>query len=157
APGNDPYVITVGATNTHGNGAQSSQTITSYSSKGPTSFDHVVKPDLVAPGNAVVSRKASSNSTLLTLYPALAVYPCNNSRTSCGAMYGSARYMQLSGTSMATPVVSGVAALLLQKSPSLTPDQVKARLMKTAWKDFSSSTTARDKGTNVLYHIQQDS
>ena len=156
APGNDPYVITVGATNTHGTGSQAAQTMTSYSSKGPTSFDHIVKPDLVAPGNRVVSRMASTGNSLVASYPALAVYPCNSSRTSCGSQYGGARYMRLSGTSMATPVVSGVAALLLQKSPSLTPDQVKARLMKTAWKGFSSYTTATDSGTGVVYQIQQD-
>jgi len=156
APGNDPYVITVGATNTHGSGAQASQTMTSYSSKGPTALDHIVKPDLVAPGNKVVSRMASSNDTLATSYPALSVYPCNQSRSNCGAQYGSPRYMRLSGTSMATPVVSGVAALLLQKTPSLTPDQVKARLMKTAWKAFASSATATDAGTGVVYQIQQD-
>jgi serine protease AprX len=149
-------VITVGATNTHGTGSQAAQTMTSYSSKGPTSFDHIVKPDLVAPGNRVVSRMASSNDTLATSYPALSVYPCNQSRSNCGAQYGSPRYMRLSGTSMATPVVSGVAALLLQKTPSLTPDQVKARLMKTAWKAFASSATATDAGTGVVYQIQQD-
>jgi serine protease AprX len=136
APGNDPYVITVGATNTHGTGSQTAQTMTSYSSKGPTALDHIVKPDLVAPGNAVVSRMTPGGNALVTLYPALAVYPCNSSRTSCGSQYGSARYMRLAGTSMATPVVSGAAALLLQKTPSLTPDQVTARLMKTAWKVF---------------------
>ncbi len=114
APGNDPYVITVGATNTHGTGNQTSQTIASYSSKGPTAFDHIVKPDLVAPGNAIVSRMSSTGNALVTSYPALAVYPCNSSRSNCGSQYGSARYMRLSGTSMATPVVSGVAALLLQ-------------------------------------------
>ena len=156
APGNDPYVITVGATNTHGTGNQTSQTIASYSSKGPTAFDHIVKPDLVAPGNAIVSRMSSTGNTLVTSYPALAVYPCNSSRTNCGAQYGSARYMRLSGTSMATPVVSGVAALLLQKTPSLTPDQVKARLMKTAWKSFSSNTTATDLSTGIVYSIEQD-
>jgi len=64
--------------------------------------------------------------------------------------------MRLSGTSMATPVVSGVAALLLEKTPSLTPDQVKARLMKSAWKGFASYTTATDKGTGVVYQIEQD-
>jgi len=133
APGNDPYVITVGATNTHGTGLQAAQTMTSYSSKGPTAFDHIVKPDLVAPGNKVVSRKVSSSNTLVSLFSSLAIYPCNSSRSSCGSQFGSARYMKLSGTSMATPVVSGVAALLLQKTPSLTPDQVKARLMKSAW------------------------
>src|SRR5882672_1823592 len=130
--------------------------MTSYSSKGPTSFDHIVKPDLVAPGNKVASRTAPGGSTLVTSYPALAVYPCNSSRTSCGSQYGSARYMRLSGTSMAAPVVSGVAALLLEKTPSLTPDQVKARLMKTAWKGFSSQTTAIDQGTGVTYQIEQD-
>src|SRR6266436_8388503 len=156
APANDPYVITVGATNTHGTGSQTAQTMTSYSSKGPTAFDHIVKPDLVAPGNAVVSRMSSTGNTLVTSYPALAVYPCNSSRTSCGSQFGSARYMRLAGTSMATPVVSGTAALLLQKTPSLTPDQVKARLMKTAWKGFSSSTTATDLATGIVYSIEQD-
>ncbi len=120
APGNDPYVITVGATNTHGSGSQASQTMTSYSSKGPTALDHIVKPDLVAPGNAVISNRASSNITLLSLYPTIVVYPCNASRSSCGSQYGTPQYMQMSGTSMATPVVSGVVALLVQKTPSLT-------------------------------------
>ena len=53
APGNDPYVITVGATKMAGNPSQ--ETIASYSSKGPTAVDYVVKPDLVAPGNQEVS------------------------------------------------------------------------------------------------------
>jgi len=101
APGNDPYVITVGATNTHGTGSQAAQTMTSYSSKGPTSFDHIVKPDLMAPGNRVVSRIGSQGNSLVASYPELAVCPCNSSRTSCGATYGSARYMRLSGTIIA--------------------------------------------------------
>src|SRR6266436_6441125 len=55
APGNDPYVITVGAMNTMGTPSRTDDVITTYSSKGPTSFDHYVKPDIVAPGNRVVS------------------------------------------------------------------------------------------------------
>src|SRR6266852_2930140 len=156
APGNDPYVITVGATNTGGTGSQAAQTMTSYSSRGPTSFDHIVKPDLVAPGNQVVSRMASQGNSLLNSYPTLAVYPCNVSRNNCGSNFGSPQYMRMSGTSMATPVVSGIAALLLQKTPSLTPDQVKARLMKTAWKGFSQYTTATDLSTGISYTIEQD-
>ena len=50
SPGNDPYVITVGAMNANGTPWRSDDKIASYSSKGPTLLDHVVKPDLVAPG-----------------------------------------------------------------------------------------------------------
>ena len=51
APGNDPYVITVGAMKPMGTPDRADDLIASYSSKGPTLFDHVVKPDIVAPGN----------------------------------------------------------------------------------------------------------
>jgi len=52
---------------------------------------------------------------------------------------------------MATPVVSGAAALLIQQNPSLTPDQIKARLMKTASKTFPSSSTVTDPTTGITY------
>jgi len=55
APGNDPYAITVGAVNTEGTADRTDDVPASYSSKGPTVIDQVVKPDLVAPGNAVIS------------------------------------------------------------------------------------------------------
>jgi len=67
APGNDPYVITVGATKSNGSSLLSAETIASYSSKGPTTYDHVVKPDLVAPGNVIVSLSAPG-ATLEGLY-----------------------------------------------------------------------------------------
>jgi serine protease AprX len=154
APGNDPYVITVGATNLHGSFSQSSQTITSYSSKGPTLIDHVVKPDLAAPGNRVVSLLAP-DSTLVGTYPSLDMYPCNSTATQCNGSYGAAQYFRLSGTSMATPVVSGVAALLLQQNPSLTPDQVKARLMKTAWKGYGHYISETDS-YGINHSLQHD-
>ena len=68
APGNDPYIITVGATKTNGTPTRADDSIASYSSKGPTLVDHIVKPDVVAPGNNVVSVLAP-NSTLATMYP----------------------------------------------------------------------------------------
>ena len=55
APGNSPYVITVGAMNTVGTLTTADDKIASYSSKGPTAIDHIVKPDLMAPGNQIIS------------------------------------------------------------------------------------------------------
>jgi serine protease AprX len=56
---------------------------------------------------------------------------------------------------MATPVVSGAVALMLQQNPALTPDEVKARLMKTAWKGFGVYTTSYDVFNNP-YNNQYD-
>ena len=58
APGNDPFVLTVGATKSNGSTNPAAQTIASYSSKGPTTYDLVMKPDMMAPGNGVVSLAA---------------------------------------------------------------------------------------------------
>jgi serine protease AprX len=62
----------------------------------------------------------------------------------------------LSGTSLAAPYVSGAAALLLQKNPSLTPDQVKARLMKTADKLPATTTVSVDPVTGIQYVSEND-
>jgi serine protease AprX len=129
APGNDPFVITVGATNSQESSSQSAEIMTSYTSKGPTTYDHVVKPDLVAPGNNIVSLSAPG-ATLEAEYPALLVDGNN----------GKPDYFTLSGTSMATPVVSGAVALLLQQNGNLTPDQVKALLMQSTYGAFPTVT-----------------
>jgi len=62
APGNDPYVITVGAMRTMGTPDRADDRIASYSSKGATTIDHLVKPDLVPPANLVVSLLANGRS-----------------------------------------------------------------------------------------------
>ena len=158
APGNDPYVITVGAMKTMGTPQRSDDLIASYSSKGPTLYDHVVKPDLVAPGNQVVSLATPcaydsgvglwddyASTHILTTYYDPAAWPGLDTW-----------YYRISGTSMATPVVSGAAAILLQQHPTLTPDQVKARLMKTAYKTFPRYSTATDPVTGAIYISQYD-
>lgn len=139
SPGNDPAVITVGATRTRDTATRVDDVKTSYSSKGPTLLDHIVKPDLVAPGNRLVSLR-SVGSTLDVEYPQFEVAPTTGAP---------AKYFRLSGTSMATPVVSAAIALVLQQNSSLTPDQVKARLMKTAWKGFSQYSSAVDTLGNI--------
>ena len=116
SPGNSPYAITVGALNTWSTVDRSDDTVTTYSSRGPTRFDFAVKPDLVAPGNKVVSLEASG-SYLASAYPASHV-----------AGSGSNGYMRLSGSSMATGIVSGGVALLLEGTPRLTPQQLKLLL-----------------------------
>jgi len=141
-PGNDPYVITVGAMKTGGTPSRTDDLIASYSSKGPTLFDHVVKPDVVAPGNQVVSDGTGKIQSVLAQ-----LYPQNIVNTN---------YFRLSGTSMATPMVSGAAALLLQKYPNMTPDQVKSRLMKTAYKTFPISSVAIDPTTGISYTSYYD-
>jgi len=153
APGNDPYVITVGAMNTKGTTYRWDDQIASYSSKGPTLIDHIVKPDLVAPGNNIVSILAP-NSTLATQYPQTLV---PNNYYESGLVLGNSKtYLRLSGTSMATPVVSGAAALLIQQNPSISPDQVKARLMKTAGKSLPLYTTAFDLFSLLSFSNQSD-
>jgi len=118
APGNDPYVITVGAMKTMGTPQRSDDLIASYSSKGPTLIDHVVKPDIVAPGNRLVSLLAST-ATLPALYPQNLIPLSYYEQTGSTAL--SNGYYQLSGTSMAAAAVSGAVAVLLQAQPNLTP------------------------------------
>jgi serine protease AprX len=120
SPGNDPGAITVGALDTHGTPARSDDTVATYSSRGPTRYDLVLKPDLVAPGSHIVSAE-SAGSYLARTYPQRHV-----------AGTGTNGYIQLSGTSMAAGVVSGAVALLLEENPRLTPRDAKAVLQMTS-------------------------
>src|SRR5579864_4142104 len=151
SPGNSPYAITVGAMKTNGTPARGDDLVASYSSKGPTWIDQTVKPDIVAPGNQVVSLLAPG-SALGRAYPQNIVDRSSYSN----AKGGRADYFVLNGTSMATPMVAGAAALLIQKDPQITPDTVKARLMKTATKDFPATSVAVDPTTGVAYTSQYD-
>jgi serine protease AprX len=121
-PANDPFVITVGATDDKGTGAISDDLVASFSAYG-TSESGFSKPDLVAPGTNIVARIVNSNMGLAGAHPANLV--------------GGGQYFRMSGTSMAAPVVSGAVALLLQDEPNLTPDQVKYRLKATANKSWT--------------------
>jgi serine protease AprX len=157
SPGNDPYVITVGAMKTEGTYTRTDDLIASYSSKGPTMIDHIVKPDLVAPGNRVVSLLAEK-SALLAQSAANDVLVSYYEET--GPRQGekvSREFFLLSGTSMAAPVVSGAVADLLQLNPALTPDQIKALLMQTANNTFPNSSSVIDPVSGTTYTSYYDS
>ncbi len=152
APGNSPSAITVGAMNTQGTPNRGDDRLTSYSSKGPSAIDHIAKPDLVAPGNRILSLRDSGSvldkehaENRVPKY----IYSSKSERNADD-------YYQLSGTSMAAPMVSGAAALLIQQNPAITPDQVKARLMLTASKFNISTSTAVDPSSSVAYTSYYD-
>ncbi len=154
SPGNDPYVITVGAMKTMGTYDRSDDLIASYSSKGPTLIDNIVKPDIVAPGNKVVSILAPGSITLASEYPQNLIPVSYYDGSTSGVL--SSQYYMLSGTSMAAAVVSGAVADLLEAQPFLTPDQVKARLMKTAGKTFPRSSVTIDPASGISYTSYYD-
>jgi serine protease AprX len=115
APGNDPYVITVGAADDQGTKTTTDDVQATWSSRGITQ-DGVSKPDVLAPGAHIVSTLA----------------PGSTFASACASCVVSNDYFQASGTSMAAPIVSGVAADLLASHPSWTPDMVKGAIASTA-------------------------
>ncbi len=119
-PANDPFIITVGATDDKGTGDTRDDVLASYSARGITQ-DGFAKPDIVAPGTNIISLLSAPSSVLYKQHPANRV----------DTFGGRDHYFRMSGTSMASAVASGAAAILLQSNPSLNPDQVKYRLMAT--------------------------
>jgi serine protease AprX len=123
APGNAPWVLTVGASSHMGTADPFDDTIASFSSRGPTAVDRSAKPDLVAPGVGIESLSDPDS----TLYSTHAAYLLPGTIATAFLPY-----LSLSGTSMSAPVVTGTVALMLQANPALTPNAVKAILQYTA-------------------------
>src|SRR6267154_2418071 len=127
-PGNSPYVITVGAmTDNYTPNNPADDGVTSFSSTGPT-YEGFIKPDLIAPGGHLIGSMNAGTMKIPKEYPAFAT--ANNTM------------FVMSGTSQAAAVVSGVAALMLQANPALTPDLVKCRVMASAAGLLNSKGTA---------------
>jgi serine protease AprX len=123
APGNAPWVLTVGAYSHEGTITRADDVMGGYSSRGPTAIDFLAKPDVVATGTGIVSL-ASPGSTF---YTTKAAYLLN------GVLKTTSKpYLSLTGTSMAAPVVAGTVALMIQANPKLTPNLVKAIIEYTA-------------------------
>jgi len=115
APGNDPFAISVGAVDDRGTSRRSDDSMAAWSTVGTTQ-DGFAKPEVAAPGARIVSTLAAG-SAFSRLCPSCVV---DNA------------YIRLGGTSMAAPVVSGIAALALERHPDWTPAQVKGTIVATA-------------------------
>jgi serine protease AprX len=125
-PANDPFVITVGASEDKGTASLTDDTLAVFSAYGTTG-DGFAKPELVAPGRNIVAPLGGLLNFVFDTHP---LHRVND------------YYFRMSGTSMSAPVVTGAVALLLQDEPNLTPDQVKYRLMNTAnrnWTNYNAS------------------
>jgi len=114
SPGRDPWVVSVGATDTHGTATTADDTLADWS--GQVDGRKGAKPELVAPGVSVVSLRAPG-STVDTANPEARV---------------DGDYFKGSGTSMSTALAAGAAAALLQRHPEATPDDVKGALVTAA-------------------------
>ena len=123
APGNAPWVLTVGASDHKGTLRRNDDTVATFSSRGPTAIDNAAKPDIVAPGTGIVSLSSKNSTLYLTKATSL---------LGGTSLLGYKPYLTLSGTSMAAPVVAGTVALMLEANPTLTPNLVKAILQYTA-------------------------
>lgn len=119
SPGNAPSAITVGALRTNDTIGRGDDSVPAFSSRGPTWFDGAIKPDIVAPGVALLA----------------ASHPASTLAQSTGA---AGPYLSLSGTSMATAVASGVVALMIETNrldnhnTRLSPNTVKLLLQYSA-------------------------
>ena len=117
APGNDPLVITVGALDDNQTATPTDDSLAFFSSRGLTQ-DGIYKPDVVAPGRKITSVLSHPDAVIAKQLP---------DRVSADK-----KYIRLSGTSMAAPVVTGSIALILERFPNLTPDQLKGLLVASA-------------------------
>jgi serine protease AprX len=132
APANDPYVITVGAVDDQGTKTTGDDVTATWSSRGITQ-DGFAKPDVYAPGAHIVAPLA----------------PGSDFASLCPSCVRNGSYFQISGTSMAAPVVAGLVADLLAAHPRWTPTQVKAALTYNASASKTDVRPTADGGYEV--------
>lgn len=112
-PGTYPGAITVGAYDTKGTADPSDDTVWKKSSQGPT-IDNIAKPDVLAPGVAIFGPLAQGAQLDNAALP-----------------HRGSDYFAISGTSQATPMIAGLASILLQANPALDAEGLK-QIMKEA-------------------------
>ena len=135
SPGTSPYVITAYPLNNKGTADRKDDVATTYGSRGPSLGTSLWKPDLAAPGNRITSL-ASPGSFLAA--------EKSDSRIGDG-------YLEMSGASMATPLVSGSALILLQAEPRLSPFGIKQALLASVTHDAQAHPLEQGRGTLNLH------
>jgi len=138
-PGNTSEALTVGAYDDKNTAEKSDDTMAFFSSRGPTTRDGVTKPDIASPGVQIVALRSPGSMIDKENVPHLGDY-----------------YVLLSGTSMATPVMAGVVADMLQANPNLSPAEVKEIVMKTAHQLKDASPTMQGAGLTDPYAAVQE-
>jgi serine protease AprX len=136
SPGADPYVITVGSTDDKGTLSLVDDVVGWWSSWGTPTLS-TARPDVVVDGRRIVSLRVPGST--LDLHLPDHVVTASNGTT----------YFRLTGTSMSTGVVSGAIALLLERSPNLSPDQVKLVLRSTA-RPFGQGALPASAGAGMI-------
>jgi serine protease AprX len=109
APANDPLALTVGAFDTMDTGGPGDDTLSPWSSRGKT-MDGFDKPELVAPGHHIAAPLA---------------YGSDFDANAPAANRFAGGYVSANGTSFAAPQVAGAAAIVFQRHPDYSPDNVK--------------------------------
>ena len=132
-PADDPYVVTVGASDDRNTMATGDDRVPVFSSKGPTRSNGVPKPDVVAPGVHTISLRSPGSAI---------------DQNFGGTAVVDGSYFRGTGTSMSAATATGVVAQILQAAPSLSPDQIKSRLMKNTKQ--ISETNKYAAGTGLI-------
>ncbi len=118
-PGTDPFIITAGSFDDQGTPSGQDDCESAFSSRGPT-LDGFAKPDVLAPGRRVVSLRAAGSQ----IAPVVPGHGAAQGGTSSSSLY-----TRMSGTSVSSAMVSGVAALVLSFHTSYTPTNTKGAIL----------------------------
>jgi serine protease AprX len=135
-PADDPFVVTVGASNDEGTTDVSDDRVPVFSSRGPTRSNGLAKPDLVAPGTHTISLRSPGSAI--------------DSQFGASATVQDV-YFRGTGTSMSAATVTGIVAQIAQANPSLNPNQIKYRLMNTTRQIAERDAYAAGKGLVDAY------
>ena len=148
-PGADPFIITAGSFDDQGTPSAQDDRESAFSSRGQT-VDGYAKPDVLAPGRRVVSLRASGSRLELNGIAASVDTGASNSSGQSYANRSNANlYIRMSGTSVSSAMVSGVAALILSVHTNYTPTKTKGALVASG-RSLTGSVSRAVTATTAL-------